>query len=170
MFADRFMALLPGKRVLDLGAGSGPHAAYFQSHGLDVLCIDLSHGMVDLCRKKGLKAEVGDLEMLELATGSYDGIWCHTALLHVPKAKTPRIVETMKQALVPGGILDVAVKGGEGEHMESHPDYPGSERFFVYFTEEELVTLFTPDFEIIRTDSNTIGRYTFINVCMRRKE
>src|SRR5206468_11002538 len=48
------------RTLLELGAGTGKDGQFFQEHGLEVTCIDLSPAMVDLCRQKGLTAWVMD--------------------------------------------------------------------------------------------------------------
>lgn len=44
------------QKVLEIGAGTGRDSRYFQDQGLEVVCIDLSPAMVELCRQTGLTA------------------------------------------------------------------------------------------------------------------
>src|SRR5712691_9571951 len=46
------------RALLELGAGPGKDGKFFQDHGLAVTCIDLAPAMVDLCRQKGLTAQI----------------------------------------------------------------------------------------------------------------
>ncbi len=69
-----FVELVPGKKILDLGCGGGDHALFFEGCGLNVKCIDLSKKMVEICKKKGLKAEVTDIEKLKFKDDSFHGI------------------------------------------------------------------------------------------------
>ena len=50
--AENFVRHLYGNKVIDLGSGPGDHALYFQEKGLDVLCVDFSKEMLQLCNKK----------------------------------------------------------------------------------------------------------------------
>ena len=83
----RFIELLPGKDILDLGCGSGDHSVYFIQRRLKVISIDLSKEMISLCKQKGLNASVMDIEDLKFKNNIFDGIWSVTSLLHVPKSK-----------------------------------------------------------------------------------
>ena len=59
----RFLDLLRNRgatSLLEVGAGTGHDSLYFQRQGLRVLCTDLSPAMVELCRAKGLDAQVAD--------------------------------------------------------------------------------------------------------------
>lgn len=44
-------------KTLDVGAGSGAHALHLSDLGIDVKCIDISGGAVDIMKKSGLNAE-----------------------------------------------------------------------------------------------------------------
>jgi len=149
MHADAFAAALRGRSVLDLGAGPGNHAAYFASKGLDVLCGDLSEGMVALCRRKGLSAVRLDIESFGLPE-RFDGIWANACLLHLAKASVPSALDRIARHLEPGGVLGCSVKEGEGERVETHEEYEGIRRRFSYFCEEEFRALLSGRFDVER--------------------
>lgn len=56
--------------VLDLGAGTGDHAAVLQERGLEVLALDLVPEMVRTCRDKGVPAVRCDIRYLPLRSGA----------------------------------------------------------------------------------------------------
>jgi ubiquinone/menaquinone biosynthesis C-methylase UbiE len=51
---------------------------------------------------------------LDLPDGSFNGIVCFYALIHVPRAQVPIALGEMARVLVPGGALLLAVHGGRG--------------------------------------------------------
>lgn len=167
--AELFLKRLPGKKILDLGSGPGNHAAYFKKQGYDVLCIDISEKMIELCRKKGLRAKVVDIEKLDLQE-NFDGIWAYASLLHIPKEKIPKVIKRIKGSLKPNGILALSLKEGTGEKFEIHKKYPGTVRFFSYFTEKEIRRLFKNSFELIRfSKTNVENKFIFLNFLFKLK-
>src|SRR4051812_38097372 len=85
VFIDKFVSLLPGKRILNLGSGSGRDAVLLRNHGLEVVCLDASKAMVDITTKLGFESHLATFSELDLPTGSFDGVWAYTSLIHIPK-------------------------------------------------------------------------------------
>jgi len=168
--ADAFLEHLSGKKILDLGSGAGNHAKYFQNKEFDVLCVDISEEMVNLCQEKGLRAEVMDMENLKLPEKSFDGVWAYTSLIHIPKKDIPRVIEEVVKVLEPGGILGLAVKEGSGEGLESDERYPDTKRWFSYFTSDEIKQLFGNLFELISESKTKEGyRHEFMRFLFRAR-
>lgn len=167
---SRFIQLVNGKRILDLGCGGGQHALYFKQNGLDVRCIDLSKGMVEICKGKGLNAEIMDIEDLNFKDNSFDGIWAATSLLHVPKNKLKGVLTKICSMLSSEGILFVSVKAGHGEHMLKDKNDSTTERFFSFWGKEELIAFFEPLFELIEYDSVNVEGTTFLKFFFRKKQ
>lgn len=166
--ADNFIALLKGKKILDLGSGPGNHAAYFKEKGFEVLCLDFSDEMLALCRKKGLDTIKMDIEQLDLPD-KFDGIWAYASLLHIPKKNAGQIADKLSTMLVPGGVLALALKEGEGEQFEDNEKYPGTERWFVYYTDDEVRNIFSDRFNILQFGRDVFRKYSFINYLMKKK-
>ena len=58
---QRFLDRLRAEKcatLLEIGAGSGANARFFQDNGLTVTCTDLSPELVERCRQKGLAVNV----------------------------------------------------------------------------------------------------------------
>jgi SAM-dependent methyltransferase len=162
---ERFRSLLPGPRVLNLGCGGGDYASIFVSRGLDVTCIDLSAGMIALCRVKGLAAHVMDIEDLQFPPASFDGVWAVTSLLHIRKTSLPSVIARLHQIIVPDGALYVCVKEGDGESYKQ--DDVGTERFFAYWRADELTPLFV-GFELLEHRRVPYGKNVFLEFFFRR--
>jgi ubiquinone/menaquinone biosynthesis C-methylase UbiE len=61
-------------RVADLGCGAGTALVYARSLGADVTGLDASAPLIEIARSRlpGARLEVGDLEELPFADGSFD--------------------------------------------------------------------------------------------------
>lgn len=144
----RFLASLrPGAAILDLGSGPGNYALEFVKQGFTTVCGDLSSKMVELCRSKGLCAELLDLETFELDL-QFDGIWANACLLHLSKAKIPSVLERIARHLEGSGVFACAVKEGQGEGLVADSDYQGARRYFSHFNDEEFRSFLEPLFEV----------------------
>lgn len=157
---EEFLSLLSGKKILDLGCGSGDHAVYFVEKGLDVTCVDLSEEMIKLCKEKSLNAYVEDLENLPFEKESFDGIWAVTSLLHIPKVNLSKVCKNLHSLLKKDGILFVTVKEGEGEEYID-------DRFFAYWKEDEFLKEFT-NFTFIKSYKDTFKKRLFIKAFFRK--
>ena len=168
-FADEFLSELKGNRILDAGCGSGNHAEYFKDHGLDVFGIDISEEMVARAKAKGVNAQVMDLENIHFLPESFDGIWAYASLLHVPKDKIQKVVSDLASKLRPGGLFAGSVKKGEGERFETHEKYPGTQRLFVYYGQDELKDLFK-GFELVSMSEAQARKNIFIHFLFRKHD
>lgn len=167
--ADEFVGHMTGRRLFDIGSGPGIHAAYFASKGLDVVCGDISQHMLSLCEEKGLETRRIDIEQDRLPE-TFDAIWAYAVLLHIPKKHVPKAFENVIAMLKPGGMLGLALKEGQGEGLETHPKYPDTERWFTYFTDNEIRELVLPKFELVDFDRiNVKNRYVFLHYVLRKK-
>ena len=136
-FVDR----LPGRKVLNLGSGSGRDAVLLRDGGWDVVCVDGSAAMVEITKTLGFASEQMLFEDLQFEEASFDGIWAYTSLLHIPKTEVEKVLYKLEAALEPGGVLMVGMIEGEGEGMVERDSMPGATRFFRLYTADELQQL-----------------------------
>lgn len=138
---DKFLAVLPGKKVLDFGCGSGRDTKYFLEEGLEV---DATDGSQELCKSASVYTGIQVKQMLfqELdEVEKYDGIWACSSILHLPKVELKPVLEKMFHALNPNGVIYTSFKYGDFEGIRNG-------RFFTDFTEDSF-EIFIKDFSNI---------------------
>lgn len=144
-----------GRRLLEIGAGTGQDSAFFAEQGLDVLATDLSPAMVERCRAKGLTAQVVDFLHLDMPDASFDAAYALNCLLHVPNTDLPDVLASVHRVLRPGGLFFVAVYGGDGTEGPLETDDHVPPRFFSLRTDEQLQDFGGRDFDV--EDFHLIG-------------
>lgn len=110
-----------GASVLDLGCGNGvPVTRDLAAAGFAVTGVDLSE--VQIARARTLVPDAtfvaADATAVDLPAGSFDAVVCLYALIHIPLAEQPPLLERIAGWLRPGGLL-VATTG--------HDAWTGSE-------------------------------------------
>ena len=134
LFLD--MLLSEGKHsLLEIGAGTGQDAQFFQQQGLEVICTDLSPEMVKFCRQKGLPAYVMDFLQLDFPPASFAAIYALNCLLHVPSQDLPTVLGKIRELLQPGGLFYLGVYGGSEHEGTMDNDQHTPRRFFSYHTD-----------------------------------
>ena len=111
-FLDR---LPPGACILELGCGGGRDSARIVERGFD---LDATDGTPAMVQKANERFDVGArlLRFDELeASKSYDAVWAHACLLHVPRADLPVVLASIHDALRPQGWHFANYKLGDGE-------------------------------------------------------
>ncbi len=163
---DLFLSMLPpGAPVLDIGSGTGNKAAYVQAQGHPVVCVDLSPEMVRLCKEKGLRAHVMDLEDLRVEHNSFEGVVAYTSLLHVPKKNFPNALDNLKRILSPTGHVLFAMKEGAGEGLNGDDEV--MRRWFSYYTDDELRQYMQRSFTVVHHDRVAAGKSVFLHYILK---
>jgi SAM-dependent methyltransferase len=98
----------PVRRVLDLGCGTGGHAAPLAERGYDVVGVDRSAEMLECARKRcpGTRFEQGDIAQLDLHE-TFDAVLMMFAVLgyQVGNADVAAALATARRHLRPGGVF-----------------------------------------------------------------
>jgi ubiquinone/menaquinone biosynthesis C-methylase UbiE len=103
-------------RVLEVGCGWGELAEWLaRDTAAQVVAVDLSERMVELARARGVDAQVGDVQELPFADGSFDVAVAAWMLYHVPDLD--RGLSELARVLRPGGAL-VAVTNSRYHLLE----------------------------------------------------
>jgi 2-polyprenyl-3-methyl-5-hydroxy-6-metoxy-1,4-benzoquinol methylase len=95
--------------VLDIGCGRGEFLELMREAGIPARGIDLSAESVDLCKTKGLRAEVADLfvHLESLEDASLDGIFSAQVVEHLPPDRVPEMIRLAARKLVRGGVMAI---------------------------------------------------------------
>lgn len=135
--------------LLEIGAGTGKDGRFFQEHGLEVVCTDLSPEMVALCRSKGLNAHEMDFLHLAFPNASFDAIYALNCLLHVPKQDLPAVLQKIRSLLKPAGLFFMGVHGGHDFEGIRLTDEYVPKRFFAFYTDEGIQQVVSSVFEVL---------------------
>lgn len=141
---NKFTKYLPGKRILNLGSGPGRDALLLRNAGLEVICVDAAIKMINRTSKLGFKSIQADFRMLNFPTGSFDGVWAFTSLLHISKSDVGVVLKNVHSILKNRGILLVGMIEGTYEGNKERDSMPNTYRYFKFYEEIELKTLITP--------------------------
>ncbi len=146
-------------RILEIGAGSGHSAVFFQTEGFAIVATDLSPENVARCRAKGVDAVVGDFYDLDFPDDSFDAAWAMSCLMHVPDADLNGVLEEMARVLVPGGIAMIGLWGGRTAGRGTSGVWEGDDytppRFFALRDDEEVTEAVGAVFTIERFVTTT---------------
>lgn len=152
---DKFReALGGGALVADIGCGPGHQTEHLRRLGLRAYGFDLS---LEMLRALGVPdVAQADMRALPIRTGALDGVWCSAALLHIPRAMVPGVLEEFHRVLRPGGRLGLTIAEGEGEGWEQVPYREDDQRrYFVYHSAEAIVKALTQAGFSVTCDSRT---------------
>ena len=103
-------------RVWDVGCGPGHVTAFLAGLGLHAAGIDLSGQMVAQARARhpDLEFSAGSMTALPAPDGSWDGLICFYALIHmIEDADVRTALAEFRRVLADGGLLLLAVHAGE---------------------------------------------------------
>jgi SAM-dependent methyltransferase len=111
-------ALGDGGVVVDVGCGTGNHAAVLlQVHGLDVVGVERSDGMLAAAHAKGVPVAQADLARgLPLASGSVDAVLSVYSLQFLDAAA---VLREVRRVVRPGGAVVVEVPRSDGARRRS---------------------------------------------------
>lgn len=138
--ADKFLGMLNGSRILDIGCGPGHYSSYFIDKGYYVESIDTCSAMlrVAMQRDSRLKTRVLDMSRLDYANNEFDGLWVCASLPHIPREFVGEVLRGFRRVLKPDGCMLVnAIIGHQDYRIETAEemgkDYGEAGRFFQWY-------------------------------------
>ena len=164
----KFVELLPGDEILDLGSGPGRDAIILRNHGLKVTCVDGSENMVNMTVKLGFNSVLSDLRVFDSPDKKYHGIWAYSSLIHLNFDESQELVEKLSGILEDGGIMFLGLIQGEGHEVVS---LAGSSftRYFEYYDHRKIMALIeNTSFKLVFQDSFKPGNQVYLNYIFRK--
>lgn len=119
---NRFAESTKGRGIVaDIGCGPGHISRYLHELGVEIEGIDLSPEMVrhaiSLC--PGIEFRVGDMRLLDFASGSLAGIVAFYSIVHFKSSELSDLVHEFRRVLVKDGLALLAFHvGDESIHVE----------------------------------------------------
>ena len=158
-----FASKLPPGSVLDLGCGPGFDGDQLRKWGHLVVGLDRTKHALRLAGENypGPYA-CADIRALPIR-GSLAGVWASASLLHLEPAELAHALRSVRQRLVPHGVLWLSMKEGHGSgwdftYGKQHP------RWFTYWSPQELDRALTDaGFEISESNSSAGARNTWLH-------
>lgn len=143
---DKYLSYFKLKTsILDVGCGAGEKSKYLIKEGFEVTGIDFSEEMIKLAKEQvpAGKFFVKDIKQPLDFANTFDGVFAHAVLLHIPKNEIINVLKNITAPLKSKGYFYAAVKelkqSGKDEEIVKENDYGYDyERFFSYFTLKEL--------------------------------
>ena len=134
-----------GAHILELGCGAGRDAEAMIAAGFEV---DPTDGVPEIAAiaAKRLQRDVRVMRFDELdVLNKYDAVWANAGLHHVPRNQLPLVLQSLFQALKPGGVHFANYKRGTSDCRDT------KNRHYSHLTLESLRELYecSADWEIV---------------------
>jgi SAM-dependent methyltransferase len=153
----KFKKLLPAGSILDVGCGFGRDSVELIKLGYSCVGVDISEELLKDARRrvptgKFYKQSIYDLDLPD----KFDGFWAAATLLHIPRTRINKALQSIRSVMNPGAIGFIAVKDGEGEEMEKYEIDADlvMERFYVYWREADFA-------EVLESNSLEVVDYIY---------
>ena len=130
---QRFLNLLNAEgqtKLIDIGSGTGIHGIFFQEHGIDVTCVDISPANVAKCKEKGLESYVLNVMDLAYLGKFFDCAFALNSLLHIPTSQLSLTLSNIHDVLKPNGLFFWGQYGGEYREGVYDEDKYEPKRFY----------------------------------------
>jgi SAM-dependent methyltransferase len=150
---------LPEGKLLEIGSGGGRDAKELIKLGYDYTGTDISKSLIKQAKKNNPGAIFLEKSVYDLGyTDDFDGFWCSAVLLHIPRPKINRALESIKKAMHNNAVGFISIKEGDGEQMESSGEL---KRLFTYWHNNEFNKILRDQgFDILYKDYKPVTEHT----------
>lgn len=159
----RYLNLLPGNEVLDLGIGQGRNSIPLVELGYNVTGVDYSTKCLEICKNNCPKLNLiqSDIRAFPIEKNKYDLISSRYVLHFFHKDDTYKIIKNIKENLKSNGLVYISVFSLEDSKLIRHTNSPNFEilennifhhtvndTYVSFFAKNEILDLFS-DFKTI---------------------
>lgn len=155
----RYLKLLKGKNVLDLGIGEGHNSIVLSELGYHVTGVDYSKKALEICKNNcsnSIDLIQSDIRDYTIQANKYDLIMSRNTLHFLHKKDALHIIDDIKLKLKKNGLVYISVFSTDEPTLQfkrSHPDFKALENnvFFrlsnntysSYFSKNEILEIFS---------------------------
>lgn len=160
---SKYLKLLNGKNVLDLGIGEGQNSIILSNLGYNITGVDCSKKSLDICRSRCPNIELieKDIRTFEIEPNKYDLIMSRCVLHFLHKTDVNNIIKEMKDNIKANGLIYISVFSTNNPSLKNkcnNKDFVSLENnvfhkisddtYSSYFSKNEILNLFS-DFTTI---------------------
>ena len=142
-YVEEFSKFLHGRRVIDLGCGTGTIVAYLTRRGFEVLGIDHSENMLRIARKACPKNRFEQLNILDISSDyeKFDGIILSYVANHFSHEMLESLKPILDSLLSEHGIIYVAAHMGDDEQVVEDPLDENIQLYYHFLSVQKLDAL-----------------------------
>ncbi len=159
----KYLNLVPGKEVLDLGIGQGMNSIPLVELGYNVTGVDYSSKCLEICKNSCPKLNLikNDIRIFPIEKNKYDLISSRCVLHFFHKKDTYKIIKVIKENLKTNGLVYIHIFSSEDPKLKQHTNSSSFEilennilhniandTYVSFFTKNEILDLFN-DFKTI---------------------
>lgn len=167
----KFLSLLDGNNILDLGIGEGQNSIVLSELGYNITGVDVSKKSLDICKSNSSNIELiqSDIRNFTIEKDKYDLIMSRCALHFLHKNDVKNIINNMKSNLKENGLVYISVFSTENPSFHKKLDNDNFEilennmlhnksddTYTSFFTKEEILELFSEFKTILISDEYSL--------------
>ena len=164
----RYLNLVPGKEVLDLGIGQGRNSIPLAELGFNVTGVDYSTKCLEICKNTCNKLNLvqSDIRTFDIEKDKYDMILSGYVLHFLHKNDSYKIIENIKNNIKNNGIVYISVFSLEDPRFIKYSTSSNFEildnnilhnkiddTYVSFFSKEEVLSLFSDFKTLLISDS-----------------